>query len=220
MKQEISSEQFEIYLKQNNVHKLAKFFNRLEYAQQLIAGKPYLQAVRAFSNQSLGEGRHDSFEGTVTRPIGFSHRYAMYCLTAIQSNSFSDFLDSQDGKRMACEFAGSKEGCAVVINNPHAFLTRFHAAEASGTASALVAYDGELFSFQDVYQDLWETLFHKGKQYSYQHEFRIVTGHRCEMETRPLEIDGATVDTFVGYKPYTSLSLGDLSDIAEIVPLH
>ena len=144
----------------------------------------------------------------------------MYCLTAIKSNSFSDFLDSQDGKRMTCEFAGGEEGCAVVINNPLAFLTRFHKAEASGAAYDLIHYDGELFSFQDVCQNLWETLFHKGKQYSYQHEFRIVTGHQCEMETRPLTIDGATVDVFIGYKPYTSFSLGDLSDIAEIVSLH
>lgn len=53
--------------------------------------------------------------------------------------------------------------------------------------------------------------------YEYQHEFRIVTGHDCDIDFIQEDRDGVTHNVFNGYIPYQGLRLGSLDDIAELL---
>ena len=62
-----------------------------------------------------------------------------------------------------------------------------------------------------------EVPFHKNRAYEDQHEFRIVTGHDCDIEFKEEDRDGVTHNVFNGYIPYQGLRLGSLDDIAELL---
>lgn len=108
-----------------------------------------------------------------------------------------------------------------MIKDPVEFLLRFQEAEPEGINFGLVSYDGDIFepkvALSNFKQAASEVPLHKNRAYEYQHEFRIVTGHDCDIEFKQEDRDGVTHNVFNGYIPYQGLRLGSLDDIAELL---
>lgn len=143
-------------------------------------------------------------------------------MTALEDSNYQFFLQSKDGRRIKDEF--SNRGAAVLIKDPVEFLLRFQEAEPEGINYGLVSYDGDIFepdvALSNFKQAASEVPFHKNCAYEYQHEFRIVTGHDCDIDFKQEDWDGVTHNVFNGYIPYQSLRLGPLDDIAELLTLQ
>lgn len=209
-------------LEQWNVGSLIKFVSQRVYAEQLIQGIPYLQAIDEFRSKEVGDGRSDAYEGLLTNFMSVNSSRAIYCMTALEDSNFQSFLQSNDGQRIKEEF--SNRGAAVLIKDPVEFLLRFQEAEPEGINFGLVSFDGDIFE-PDVALSNFEQAtraipFHKNRSYKYQHEFRIVTGHDCDIDFKQENWDGATHNVFNGYIPYQGLRLGSLDDIVELLPFQ
>lgn len=203
-----------------NVKTLVKFVPKKDYAEQLLQGKPYLQAIEEFRAAEQGDGRADPCEGLVSPIMGANMNRAICCMTRIRDLDFNRFLQSPDGKRIRREFA--QEGTAVLIKDPIEFLSRFQNSEPEGISFGPVVYDGSLFDAKTALAN-WKDAtsivpYHKNRAYAYQHEFRIVTGHNCKMKVEMKMIDGEERPIGFGYEPYNSLDLGCIDDIAELIP--
>ena len=139
-------------------------------------------------------------------------------MTALEDSNFQLFLQSKDGLRIKDEF--SNRGAAVLIKDPVEFLLRFQEAEPEGINFGLVSYDGDIFepdvALSNFKQAAGAVPFHKNDAYEYQHEFRIVTGHNCDIDFKQEDWDGVTHNVFNVYIPYQGLRLGSLDDIAEL----
>lgn len=206
-------------LEQWHVGSLIKFVSQTVYAEQLIQGIPYLQAIDEFRSKELGDGRTDAYEGLLTSFMSVDSGRAIYCMTALEDSNYRLFLKSKDGQRIKDEF--SKGGAAVLIKDPVEFLLRFQEAELEGINFGLVSYDGDIFepdvALLNFKQAAGAVPFHKNRTYEYQHEFRIVTGHDCDIDFKREDWDGVTHNVFNGYIPYQDLRLGSLDDIAELL---
>lgn len=206
-------------LEQRHVESLIKFVSQTVYAEQLIQGIPYLQAIDEFRSKELGDGRTDAYEGLLTKFMSAGSSRAIYCMTALEDSNYQLFLQSKDGRRIKDEF--SNRGAAVLIKDPVEFLLRFQESEPEGINFGLVSYDGDIFepnvALSNFKQAASEVPFHKNRAYEYQHEFRIVTGHDCDIDFKQEDWDGVTHNVFNGYIPYQSLRLGPLADIAELL---
>lgn len=206
-------------LEQWHVGSLIKFVSQTVYAEQLIQGIPYLQAIDEFRSKELGDGKTDAYEGLLTSFMSVDSGRAIYCMTALEDSNYRLFLKSKDGRRIKDEF--SNRGAAVLIRDPVEFLLRFQEAEPEGINFGLVSYDGDIFepkvALSNFKQAASEVPFHKNRAYEYQHEFRIVTGHDCDIEFKQEDRDGVTHNVFNGYIPYQGLRLGSLDDIAELL---
>ena len=203
-----------------DVKALIKFVSRKEYAEQLLQGKPYLQAIEEFRATEQGDGRADPCEGLISPIMGANMDRAVYCMTRISDLDFDRFLQSPDGQRIKYEFA--QEGAAVLIKDPVEFLSRFQDSEPEGIGFGPVVYDGSLFNSKVALAN-WKDAtrivpYHKNRTYAYQHEFRIVTGHDCKMNIEMRENDGEEHPIRLGREPYNSLDIGRIDDIAELSP--
>ena len=203
-----------------NVKALVKFVSKKKYAEQLLQGKPYLQAIEEFRAAEQGDGRADLREGLVSPIMGANMDRAIYCMTRIRDLDFDSFLQSPDGQRIKNEFA--QGGAAVLIKDPVEFLSRFQDSEPEGIGFGPVVYDGSLFDPKTALAN-WKDAtsivpYHKNRAYAYQHEFRIVTGHDCKMNIEMGEIDGEKHPIGLGHEPYTSLDIGRIDDISELIP--
>ena len=203
-----------------NVKALVKFVSKKEYAEQLLQGKPYLQAIEEFRATEQGDGRADPCEGLVSPIMGANMDRAVYCMTRISDLHFGRFLQSPDGQRVRNEFA--QGGAAVLIKDPVEFLKRFQDSEPEGIGFGPIVYDGCLFETKTAlahWKDAASIVpYHKNQTYAYQHEFRIVTGHDCKMKIEMREIDGEEHPIGLGHEPYNSLDIGRIDDIAELIP--
>ena len=206
-------------LEQWHVGLLIKFFTQRVYAEQLIQGIPYLQAIDEFRFKEVGDGRSDAYEGLLIRFMSVGSSRAIFCMTALEDSHYQLFLKRKDGRRIKDEF--SNRGASVLIKDPVEFLLRFQEAEPEGINFGLVSYDGDIFepnvALSNFKQAASVVPFHKNRAYEYQHEFRIVTGHDCDIDFKQEDWDGVTHNVFNGYIPYQSLRLGSLDDIAELL---
>lgn len=209
-------------LEQWHVGSLIKFVSQRVYAEQLIQGIPYLQAIDEFRSKEVGDGRSDAYEGLLTRFMSVGSSRAIYCMTALEDSNYQLFLKSKDGRRIKDEF--SNRGAAVLIKDPVEFLLRFQEAEPEGINFGLVSYDGDIFEPDVALPNFKRAAavvpFHKNRAYEYQHEFRIVTGHDRDIDFKQEYWDGVTHNVFNGYIPYQGLRLGPLDDIAELLTYH
>lgn len=219
MVRRISKSEIAGVLEQWRVGSLIKFVTQRVYAEQLIQGIPYLQAIDEFRSKEAGDGRSDAYEGLLTSFMSVGSSRAIYCMTALEDSNYQFFLQSKDGRRIRDEF--SNRGAAVLIKDPVEFLLRFQEAEPEGINFGLVSYDGDIFepkvALSNFKQAASEVTFHKNHAYEYQHEFRIVTGHDCDIDFKQEDRDGVTHNVFNGYIPYQGLRLGSLDDIAELL---
>lgn len=219
MVRRVSKAEIAAAFEQWNVRSLIKFFSQRVYAEQLIQGIPYLQAIDEFRSKEVGDGRSDAYEGLLTSFMSVDSSRAIYCMTALEDSNFQSFLQSKDGRRIKDEFAN--RGAAVLIKDPVEFLLRFQEAEPEGINFGPVSYDGDIFepdvALPNFKQAASAVPFHKNRAYEYQHEFRIVTGHNCDIDFKQEDWDGVTHNVFNGYIPYQGLGLGSLHDIAELL---
>lgn len=158
-------------LEQWHVGSLIKFVTQRVYAEQLIQGIPYLQAIDEFRSKEAGDGRSDAYEGLLTSFMSVGSSCAIYCMTALEDSNYQFFLQSKDGRRIKDEF--SNRGAAVLIKDPVEFLLRFQEAEPEGINFGLVSYDGDIFepkvALSNFKQAASEVPFHKNRAYEYQH---------------------------------------------------
>ena len=91
-------------LEQWHVGSLIKFVTQRVYAEQLIQGIPYLQAIDEFRSKEAGDGRSDAYEGLLTSFMSVGSSCAIYCMTALEDSNYQFFLQSKDGRRIKDEF--------------------------------------------------------------------------------------------------------------------
>ena len=127
MVRRISKSEIAGVLEQWRVGSLIKFVTQRVYAEQLIQGIPYLQAIDEFRSKEAGDGRSDAYEGLLTSFMSVGSSRAIYCMTALEDSNYQFFLQSKDGRRIRDEF--SNRGAAVLIKDPVEFLLRFQEAE-------------------------------------------------------------------------------------------
>lgn len=136
MVRRISKSEIAGVLEQWRVGSLIKFVTQRVYAEQLIQGIPYLQAIDEFRSKEAGDGRSDAYEGLLTSFMSVGSSRAIYCMTALEDSNYQFFLQSKDGRRIRDEF--SNRGAAVLIKDPVEFLLRFQEAEPEGINFGLV----------------------------------------------------------------------------------
>lgn len=82
-------------LEQWHVGSLIKFVTQRVYAEQLIQGIPYLQAIDEFRSKEAGDGRSDAYEGLLTSFMSVGSSCAIYCMTALEDSNYQFFLQSK-----------------------------------------------------------------------------------------------------------------------------
>lgn len=86
MVRRISKSEIAGALEQWRVGSLIKFVTQRVYAEQLIQGIPYLQAIDEFRSKEAGDGRSDAYEGLLTSFMSVGSSRAIYCMTALEDS--------------------------------------------------------------------------------------------------------------------------------------